>query len=249
MRRAALLASGAATVVLILTGCGGSGAGQATPRRTYTYTASTRTVRTARPAPPPSAAEILRAARLTGEKPGYQARLQVSIRVPQFGSEPATAVGSGSFDPSSNSGTLNLAVNPPGLLSLIGPLPTQVVIVGDALYVRVPADLSGMVGSLPKWLEGGVTDLGLADTVDPAVILSQTARDATETVPGQHARVAIDPATGLVRSLVLTFYDPTIHAHIRVALRFTGFSEVGPAQAPPADEVGSLAAAAQRLGF
>lgn len=206
-------------------------------------------MRAAKPAPPPSAAEILRAARLTSEKPGYQARLHVRITVPQFGSDPASAVGSGSFDPASDTGTLNLAVNPPGLLSLIGPLPTQVVLVGDALYLRVPPYLSGIVGSLPKWLEGSVTALGLADTVDPAVILSQTARDATQTVPGQHAHVAIDPATGLIRGLVLAFYDPAIHAHIRVALRFTGFSEVSAAQAPPAGDVGSLAAAAERLGF
>ena len=106
-----------------------------------------------------------------------------------------------------------------------------------------------MLGSTPKWLEGSVSALGLADTVDPAVILSQTARDATQRVPGQHARVAIDPATGLVRSVLLAFYDPLLHAHIRVALRFTGFGEVSPARAPPAAEVGSLASAARRFGF
>ena len=248
VRRTALLASGAASVVLILAGCGNSSStGADKPHRTRAHTATTRTVRTVKPAPPPSAAEIVRAAQLTGQKPGYQARLHVRIRVPQFG-DPATAFGVGSFDPSSNSGTLNLVVNPPGLLYIMGPIPTRAVIVGDRLYVRVPADDGSLVGISSRWLEGSVSALGLADTVNPAVVLAQTARDATQRVPGQRAHVTIDPATGLVRSLVLAFYDPAIHAHIRVALRFTGFAPVSPAQAPPADQVGDLPSALQRVG-
>ncbi len=249
MRRAALLASGVAIVALLTAGCGGSGSGAGKPRRSYTYTSTTRSAPATSAPAPPSAAAILRAARLTGEKPGYQAVVHMRITVPQFGSDPATAVGRGSFDPASGTGTLNLAANPPGLLDLIGPLPSQAVIIGDALYLRVPPEATSLLGISDQWLEGSVSGLGLSDTVDPAKILSDTARDATQRVPGQRARVTIDPATGLIRSLVLTFYDPTLRAHIRVALRFTGFAAVKPARAPPAAEVGDLSSTMQQLGF
>ncbi len=245
MRRAAVLASGGAIVALAAAGCGANHAAQQRSTQVHVHT-TTRTAR-ARTSPPPSAAEILQAALLTAGKPGYQARVHIRIRVPQFGGDPATAVGSGSFDPVSDTGTLNLAVNPPGLLSLIGPLPTQALIVGDALYLRVPPDLADLLGSSTEWLEGSVTALGLADTVKPRVVLSQTARDATGRVAGQHARVTIDPATGLIRSLILAFYDPALRAHIRVALRFTGFRAVRPADAPPAAGVGDLASAFRQL--
>ncbi len=250
MRRAAFLASGVAIVALAVVGCGGSSSGAGKPRRSYTYTSTKPTVSVTTPVHrPPTAAAIVNAARLTGEKPGYQAVAHISITVPQFGSDPATAVGSGSFDPASGTGTLNLAVTPAGLLGLIGPLPTQAVIVGDALYLKVPPEAASVLQSSDQWLEGSVSGLGLSDSVDPARILSDTARDATRTVPDQTASVTLDPTTGLIHSLILSFYDPTLHAHIRVALRFTGFRAVSPAQAPPAAEVGDLAAAVQQLGF
>ncbi len=243
----------AAFVALIAAGCGGSGSSASTqvkPRRTYTYsstTAHTVARTTAAAVASPSPGEIKRAAALTAAKPGFRAAVTARITIPQLSNNPLVAVGGGYFDPSSNSGTLNLAVTLPGLLSLAGPVPTQVVLVGDESYVQVPSELADELPS-ESWLEASLAELDVS-SASPSQILRQVARDATTTVPDQRAHVVIDPSTGLVRSLTLTYSEPTPGYHVSMSLRFTGFGPEPASQAPPATEVGDLSAALHQLGF
>ena len=214
----------AAAVALIAAGCGGSGkhaSPRIKPRRVYTYSSTVaRRTRTAPAAP--SAAQIRRAAELTAAKPGFSASVLVRIGVPQLGGD-VTAVGTGRFDPRSESGTLNLVVTLPGLLGLAGPLPTQVVLAGGEAYVQVPAGLASQLPTAASWLEASISELGLGSSLSPSDILREVARDATRAVPDQHARVTIRPGTGLVRSLLLTYFKPGARYHVSVRLRFTGF--------------------------
>jgi hypothetical protein len=250
VRRAAVLIS-AGCVALIVAGCGGTST-RAHPRRIYTYTSTTNTATvttTAATPAPPTPAEIVRAAKLTANEPGYGATISAQIRVPQFNGNHLTAVGPGQFDPKTNSGTLNVAVTLPGLLSLAGALPTQVLIVGSEAYLRVPSDLATEEPGLKPWLEVSLSEIGLDDVLSPADILREVARDATSNVAGQHAQVTIDPKTGKVRSIALTYSQPSLQAHVRVRLHFTGFGPEPATVAPPADQVGELSSALQQLGF
>jgi hypothetical protein len=237
-------------VALIAAGCGGSGRHASiriTPRRVYTYTSTV--ARRAKTAPAALlAAQIRQAAELTAAKPGFSANVRARIGVPQLGGD-VTAVGTGRFDPHSQSGTLNLAVTLPGLFGLAGPLPTQVVLAGHEAYVQVPVGLAGELPTSASWLEASISELGLGSSLSPSDILREVARDATRTVPDQHARVTLDPVTGLVRSLVLTYFKPGPRYHVSVTLRFTGFGAQPTTQAPPSTQVGDLASALKRLGF
>ena len=192
--RSGALVAGAAVVALIAAGCGGSGrqaSPQIKPRRVYTYTSTVaRRTRTAPAAP--SAAQIRQAAELTAAKPGFSASVRARIVVPQLGGD-VIAVGTGRFDPHSQSGTLNLAVTLPGLFGLAGPLPTQVVLAAHEAYVQVPAGLAGELPTSASWLEASISDLGLGSSLSPSDILREVARDATRTVPDQHARVSARP--------------------------------------------------------
>jgi hypothetical protein len=240
-------------VALIAAGCGGIGTNPSThakPRRMYTYSRTTAntvepsTTRSATPSP----AAIRRAAALTAAKPGFRAAITARITIPQLGSNPLLAIGHGYFDPRSNSGTLDVAVTLPGLLSLAGPLPTQVVLAGDEAYVQVPAGLARELPTTASWLEASLAELDVS-SASPSVILQQIARDATSTIPDQRAHVVIDPSTGLVRSLTLTYSEPRPRYRVSVSLRFTGFGVEPASQAPPATEVGDLSAALRQLGF
>jgi hypothetical protein len=244
----------AAFVALIAAGCGGAGSVPSThakPRRTYTYSstaANTVAPRTTTAPAAPSPAAIRRAAALTAAKSGFRAAVTARITIPQLSSNPLLAVGRGYFDPSSNSGTLNMAVTLPGLLSLAGPLPTKVILVDDEAYVQVPAGLTGELPTTASWLDASLAELDVS-SASPSVILQQIARDATSTVPDQRARVVIDPSTGLVRSLTLNYSEPRPGYRVSVRLRFTGFGSEPASQAPPAAEVGDLSAALRELGF
>jgi hypothetical protein len=255
VRRAAVLVS-AGCLALVVAGCGGSSkpahrrsttTSGAAGGNTATSTATLTT--TAAKAPPPTPAEIQRAAKLAANEPGYSAAVSAQIAVPDFHGNHLTAVGHGQFDPSTDSGTLNVAVTLPGLLSLAGALPTQVRIVGSEAYVRVPSDLASEDPGVKPWLEVSLSELGLDDVLNPSDLLREVARDATSNVAGQRARVTLDPLTGKVRTIMLTYSQPSPRAHVRLTLHFTGFGPEPPTVAPPADQVGDLASALQQLGF
>jgi hypothetical protein len=240
----------AACAALLIAACGGSGSHASTrtaaaPTQTVVLTS---TVQTRSTAPPPTPAQIERAATLTAAKPGFRAGVDASIKLPQFNGNAVTARGSGYFDPASSSGTLGVAVGLPGLLGLAGPLPTQVRLVGNEAYVQVPSDLAGEISTSDSWLEDSISALGLGDSLSPSDILREVARDATQHVAGQRAQVTIDPSTGLVRTIVLNYAVPgDYHVHVRLTL--TGFGTQAPTTSPPSTQTGDLATALRALGF
>jgi hypothetical protein len=249
VRRGAVVAV-AAAVALIAAGCGSSGSHASPPvkpRRVYTYS-TTIAGRTTTTPSAPSPAEIRHGAELTAAKPGFSAGVRARIGVPQLGGD-VTAVGTGRFDPRSESGALNLVVKLPGLFGLAGPLPTQVVLAGHEAYVQVPAGLANQLPTPASWLEASISDLGLGSSLSPSDILREVARDATRAVPDQHARVTIDSGTGLVRSLVLIYFKPGSRYHVSVMLRFSGFGAEPASHAPPPHDVGNLISTLQELGF
>jgi hypothetical protein len=253
VRRLTVPAS-AALLALILAACGGSShgsparattTGSATPTAAATPTGTTRAAR-ARTAPP-SPAEIRQAAVRTAAQPGFRARVRASITIPQLNGGALIAAGSGRFDPASDSGTLDLAVQLPGLLGLVGPLPSQVRLVGGEAYVQVPADIAGQLSSSDAWLQESISALGLGTSLRPQDILRELARDATRSVPGQRARVTIDPR-GLVRTIDLT-YTAAGGYHVRAQLTLTSFDRQPAATPPPPASTGELKSALRALGF
>lgn len=250
MRRPALLTAGAVCLTILVAACGGTARNAATqpsPERTGSSSNAIGRSTTTSTAPP-SAAAIRRAASRTAREPGFRARVSASINLPQFSGNAVSAVGTGAFDPRSGSGVLNVAVGLPGLLGLAaGPLPSQVILAGHEAYVRVPTALAKDLSTSAQWLEVSPGQLDLS-SLDPSTVLSQIARDATQNIPDQHARVTIDPVSGLVRTIRLTYTEPGGY-RVRVTLRFTGFAAVPATHAPPAAEVGDLASVLRGLGF
>jgi hypothetical protein len=121
-------------------------------------------------------------------------------------------------------------------------------LVGSEAYAQVPSDLAGEIPGSDAWLESSISALDLGDSLDPADILREVARDATQNVPGQRAHVTIDPSTGLVRTIVLNYSVPGgYHVHVRLILN--GFRPQAATGAPPSDQTGNLQSALQALGF
>jgi hypothetical protein len=245
----------AACAALLIAACGGSAKHVIT--RTVTLPAGqssgqvqsgTATVQRRTMPPPPTPTEIKAAATKTAVEPGFRARLSASIRLPQFNGNPLTARGSGYFDPETSSGTVGVAIELPGLLSLGGPLPTQLRLVGGEAYAQVPSDLAGELPGSATWLQSSISALDLGDSLNPADILREVARDATENVPGQRAHITIDPVTGLVRTIVID-YAVAGGYHVHVRLTLTGFKAQSATVAPPSSDTGSLQSALQSLGF
>lgn len=248
MRRL-LVPTSAVCVALIVTACGGAGKHGSTRTFTGAIPSGTTTVRTqSTPAPlaPPTAAEIERAATRTAAEPGFTAKLSASIELPQFGGNAVTAVGNGFFDPKSSSGTLDVAVGLPGLLSLAGPLPTQVRLVGSQAYAQVPSDIARQLGTSAGWLQESISALGLGDSLSPDDILREIARDATQTVPGQRARVTIDATTGLIRTITLR-YAVAGGYKVHVHLMLNGFGPQAVTTAPA--QSSDLQSALRAIGF
>ena len=246
MRRLTVPAS-AVVLALTVAACGGSSEHRSTRTSTVDTVASSSTVLPPTTAPAPSPAEIEHAAALTARKPGFEADVTATIVVRKLGGT-VTAIGSGHFDPASGSGTLAASVGLPGLLGLVGPLPVQVRLVGGDAYVQLPADLASELGISTDWLEENIAVLGLGDSLSPSDILREIARDATRPVPGQRAHVTIDPATGLVRTIALTYTRPGGY-HVHVVLTLTGFATEPATPAPPPSQVGDLQTALTALGL
>jgi hypothetical protein len=245
--------TGVVCAALLLAACGGAAKRASTRTQTRTsaafsgtIVAGTTTVQTR--TTPPTPAEVEKAATLTAAEPGFAARISAGIKLPQFNGNPLTAVGSGYFDPATSSGTVGVAVGLPGLLGLGGPLPTQLRLVGGETYAQVPSDLASQIPGGAAWLGSSIAALDLGDSLDPADILREVARDATHNVPGQRAHVTIDPATGLVKTIVIN-YSVRGGYHVHVRLTLTGFKAQSATVAPPTSQTGNLQTALQALGF
>jgi hypothetical protein len=197
---------------------------------------------------PPTPAAIRRAALMTAAEPGYRAKLSASIKIPALDAGPLTAVGTGFFDSKSGTGTVTAALGLPGVLGLAGPLPATLVAVGDEVYLKLPSELVSLLPSLRPWQGASLSELDLS-TLNPSVILGQVARDATRKIPDQHAKVTISPKTGLIRTIVLTYYVPGPRLHVAIDLTLTGFGHEPVSTAPPAAKVGRLLSVVKELGL
>jgi hypothetical protein len=237
----------AACLALIAAACGGSST-SASRRHGATGTRSASSAVTRTTLPPPTPAQISRAAKRTANEPGYRAVLSARINLPQFNGSAVTAIGGGYFDPGSSSGSLDVAIELPGLLGLPGPFAAQLRLVGSEAYVQVPSDLATQTSTDDSWLQESIAALGLGDSLDPPDILREIARDATRPVPGQGARVTLDASTGLVRTIALSYRRPGGY-RIRIHLRFTGFGRQPATSPPPPADTGDLQTALQELGF
>lgn len=165
-------------MALLLAGCGSSGTAvkhkPARPR--HRVVRHTQLV---------SASVIAKSARLSAAEPGYAVTLTLSVDVAQLGGE-ATASGSGAFG--ADGGDMSATLTLPGVLAIISPLSTPVIVADGTAYVEVPQELVGASTGLKPWLSvslsgaGGLLGLpatALAGSLTPRTILEALAGDST----------------------------------------------------------------------
>jgi hypothetical protein len=165
--------------VLMLAGCGSSAtAAKHKPARPRHHGAAHHTA-------PVSASVIAKSARLSAAEPGYAVTLSLSVDVAQIGGE-ATATGSGAFD--ADGGDMSATLMLPGVLAIISPLTTPVIVAGGTAYVEVPQELVGQGTGLGPWLSVslrgagellGLPSAALAGALTPRTILEALASDST----------------------------------------------------------------------
>jgi len=254
-------------MALLLAGCGGSAAAVHKHRRTKPR------------ADPPaivSAEVIAKSARLSATQPGYAISLRLSLNVQQLGGV-ASATARGTFD--AQGGALKANLSLPGLLALISPLTTPVIVADGSAYVKTPAVAAQELPGVKPWLSVSLTGAGallglppkaLAGVLTPRTIIDALATGSSGQALIVGARVIRGVKTTEYREVVPEFgaahpiavwIDPQTGLLSRVAFLTTrsggagaqiDFISYGPQPvtvAPPAPDVGSLAAALQAAGI
>lgn len=132
-----------------------------------------------------NASVVAKSARLSAAEPGYAVTLSLTVDVAQIGGE-ATATGSGAFD--ADGGDLEATLTLPGVLAIMSPLSTPVIVADGSAYVEVPQDLVGESTGLTPWLSVSLSGAGqllglpataLAGALTPRTILEALASDST----------------------------------------------------------------------
>jgi hypothetical protein len=163
---------------LLLAGCGSSAA-------TVKHKSAPRPRHAAHHTALVSASAIATSARLSAAEPGYAVKLSLTVNVSQIGGE-ATATGSGAFD--ADGGEIDATLTLPGVLAIITPLTTPVIISNGMAYVEVPSEFVGPSTGLEPWLSVSLSGAGallglpptaLAGALTPRTILDALASDAT----------------------------------------------------------------------
>lgn len=178
----------------------------------------------ASPPPPVTATNaIRRAAAKLQAAPGYTFKLSASLNVPSFGG-PAKLTGSGSFDTAADAGSIEADVTPPGILSLLGEVETNVILSGSKLYMLMPDSLDGTPIGGKAWGEATFTQLEtLAGVSGPTTLASLLAA-----LPhSRDARVWLDPQGRISR--VNYAYRSARLGRLAITIRITGY---GPHTAP-----------------
>jgi hypothetical protein len=259
-----------AAAVLLLAGCGGSSGAAAHKQapRSHRVTHQTTMV---------SAGVIAESARLSAAEPGYTVKLSLRVNARQLGGE-ATATGSGAYD--AHGGEMGATLKLPGVLAIITPLTTPVIISDGMAYVEVPSALVSEGIGLKPWLSVSLSGadklLGLPATaltgaLTPRTILEALASDSTgraerlgeqridgvRTVPyrelvrqfgsGSAVDVWVDAASGLLRRIVLNASPNS--SGTGAEIDFTAYGPQKVPAAPPASQVGALAAALKTFGI
>jgi hypothetical protein len=193
-----------AGVALLLAGCGGSATAAkhkpARPRHRVVHHSALV-----------SASVIAKSARLSAAEPGYAVKLSLSVDVAEIGGE-ATATGSGAFD--ADGGDMSATLTLPGVLAIISPLSTPVIVADGRAYVQVPSELVGESTGLKPWLSVslsgasallGLSSTALAGALTPRTILEALAGDSTGKATELGAQQLGGAATMHYRELVRQF--------------------------------------------
>lgn len=249
-----LRALAAASLALLAAGCG-SQASTTTGRHDAITTGSSgnssRTSNgssaprnsTATKAPETDHAAIRRAAAKLQAAPGYTFRLEARLNVPSFGG-PAKLTGSGSFDTAADAGSIDADVTPPGILSLLGEVETQVILSGSRLYMLMPDSLDGNPIGGKAWDEATFSQLeALAGVSGPTKL-----GGLLTALPHSHgARVWLDPQGRISR--VSYAYHSARLGRLAVTIRITGYGPQSAPKPPDPSAVGSLISTAESLGL
>lgn len=151
-----LRALAAASMALFAAGCGSQSSTSTSVHRASSHHADARSTTGGSPAhtphdagdstsaPPPVTDRngLRRAATKLQAAPGFTFKLSASLDVPSFGGV-AKLTGNGSFDTTADAGSIDADVTPPGILSLLGEVETQVILNGNKLYMLMPDSLDG----------------------------------------------------------------------------------------------------------
>lgn len=133
-------------------------------------------------------ATTVRAAYVSSSGPGYQIAIRVTGNA---GGHPVDVTGTGAFDQAAHAGRLALNVNPttPGG----DDLQINAVILGEDLYVKVPASLAGKIPGGKPWVELNLSEVGKRAGIQGLSSLGET--------PGQALRSLRAASTGSVQNL------------------------------------------------
>lgn len=196
-------------------------------------------------APPPVTDRngLRRAATKLQAAPGFTFKLSASLDVPSFGGV-AKLTGNGSFDTTADAGSIDADVTPPGILSLLGEVETQVILNGNKLYMLMPDSLDGTPIGGKAWGEATFTQLEtLAGVSGPTTLAGLLAA-----LPhSRDARVWLDPQ-GRISRVSYAYRNPHL-GRLAVTLVITGYGPHSAPTPPRPSAVGSLVGAAESLGL
>jgi hypothetical protein len=204
VRRVALpVCAALAGCALIVAGCGGSAASAAKHK--------TRLSKPRHHAVLVSASVIAKAAQLSAAQPGYAVTLSLSVDSSLLGGV-ASATGRGSFD--AQGGELYATLMLPGVLALVSPLSTPVIVTDGTAYVEVPQVLAADLPGVKPWLSVSLTGAGellglpataLSGSLTPRTILDALATDSTGKATLTGPKLIDGNATTGYRELVRQF--------------------------------------------
>jgi hypothetical protein len=223
-----------------------------------------------------SASVIAKSAKLSAKQAGYAVSLNLSLEVQQLGGITA-ATAKGTFD--DDGGQLSATLNLPGLLALISPLTTPVIVSGGIAYVKVPAVAAEELTGVKPWLSVSLSGAGqllglsanaLAGALTPRTILEALATGSTgkailvgpklirgrktteyrEVIPEFGAKHPIGVWIDSQTGLLTQVaFIATHYGSDGAQIDFTAYGPQAAAVPPPPSEVGSLAVALNSAGI
>lgn len=152
-----------------------------------------------------SASVIADAANKAAAEQGYAFNFSATVAAKQLKGS-AAVTGSGSFQANQLAGSLHVDVTPPGSLSLVGSIKTEVIVTGGKLYVQVPPGLSQLLPGGKPWLGADLPALPKQDgsTLTPS--------GAFKALAGASTGTALDLGSAMVNGQSTTHYSETLKA-------------------------------------
>ena len=81
------------------------------------------------------------------------------------GGQVITTTGAGSFSPNDHSGSMTMRFNLPGVAGVLGALDMRVVISGETIYMRMPAEIAARIPGGRPWWKLNLGSLGAAEGI------------------------------------------------------------------------------------